>query len=200
MRARPPALAALAALALAACGGGTSNGGAAESAAEDPAAHGLELELEDARREVCPLAGGAVRLAVTIPEGFALARTPESCMVAEEQGEVPLFVTLSAVSVDDAGPEQLLGEPEGVLQWVRATALLGPEPSTVGEGETRLLGQTTVYHRVVGSPQGLGVRREVALMTVQQASHHVIVMAMYEPGDDRGRARALALLRGITTD
>ncbi|MFW5921299.1 MAG: hypothetical protein ACOCUS_05615 [Polyangiales bacterium] len=191
---RRPTLALAVALALVApaCGGGSESSPAAKTGGEK---HGVSFE--DTRREVCSLAGGSVRIVVSVPDGFALARAPESCMVAEEHGKIPSFVTISAIAVDDAGPEQKLGEPGGVLAWVEATGVLGEGVSQVGEGRTELLGADVGFVRVVGEPQGLGVRREVALMSTRQASHHVVVMAVYPPGDDAARERTMSLLEGI---
>jgi len=181
-------------LAAAACGGAAESTEPAQAGSKDTG-----LSLQDARREVCSLGGGSVRVVVSIPEGFALARTPEGCMVAEEHGRVPSFVTVSAIGVDEAGPEHELGEPDGVLAWVEATGLLGDDLARVGEGRTELLGSPVDYVRVVGEPQGLGVRREVALMSVRQTSYHVVVMVVYPPGDEPARARTMGLLEGISS-
>lgn len=188
-------LATVLALVAPACGGGSDSAGGPKTGGDTQG-----VSFDDARREVCSLADGSVRIVVAIPEGFALARAPESCMVAEEHGEIPSFVTVSAIATDDAGPEQKLGEPGGVLAWVEATGLLGTDVSQVGDGRAELLGAQVSFVRVVGEPQGLGVRREIALMSTEQASHHVVVMAVYPPGDETARGRTMALLEGITAE
>jgi hypothetical protein len=184
------------------CAAGTTTG--SQTNATAPTTGGAEAT--PAPTEPCTLAGGDVELAVPRPEGFAVGRSDQACVVAEEAKELPLFVTISAVKAGssdtndagDAGRARHLDEgPSGAVRWAKESGLFGESVRPIGERTVQVSGQTVRYPRLLGKPRGFGVRREVAVVVVPHGNYHLVVLAIYAPGNPAAHRRALELVAAV---
>lgn len=148
------------------------------------------------QRRVCRLAHGAVALSFPVPEGHALAVSPEVCMLMDEEAAGTFLISASAMPQGDRGPEALLDEnPDGVQRWAQRSGLFG-EVVPLAEGRVRVAGQRLRWYRMGGTPQGLGPS-EITLARLRRGGYNVVLMAVHPPGDEAGRTRALRTLRAI---
>lgn len=155
------------------------------------------IDAEQAvQRRVCRLAHGAVSLSFPVPEGHALAVSPEACMLMDEQAAHTFLISASALPQDDEGPEALLQEnPDGVLRWALRSGLFG-DARSLDEGRVRVAGRRLRWYRIEGTPQGLGPS-EVTLARLRRGGYNVVLMAVHPRGDEAERLRALRTLRAI---
>lgn len=161
-----------------------------------PAAQPTEAGPAPAPLEPCALAGGGILLRIPRPAGFAVARSPEACMVAEEGSELPFFYTVTAAAADDERAAAL-DAPGGLRAWAARSDLFEEPPRAVGEQELVVSGQSVQAVRLVGRPAGLSVPREVLAAVLRRGSLRIVVMAIYDPQDEGDRQRARSLLQAI---
>jgi hypothetical protein len=117
-------------------------------------------------------------------------------MVAEEEGEVPLFVSATAVERASPRAEPLSDGPDGLVSFVEEAGLLGAPLQRIGTAPVSVDERRRTAVRVIGSLPG-GIRREASLVEVPRGRYHVLLMAVYKPGDEDERARAHRLLRAV---
>jgi len=148
----------------------------------------------------CALAAGALTLYVPVPDGFALAVSPEACMLVDEASDSPVFLTFTAIPMDsDRAEDALLGAtPDGVRAWALATELLGPDARPHAEGRSLLFGEPAPYFVLRATPPGLEMTRDALLMSAPAGAEHVVILAVMPPDDEARREGLLSLVAAVT--
>lgn len=147
----------------------------------------------------CELAGGALRLELAVPDGYALLASPEACMLVDERAEDPRVIAFSAIPLASEEPADgaLEAEPDGVRRWVLEAGLLGDDAEAGGEGRAAIGGVTLDYFIVRATPPDLGTARDVLLFRHVLGQEQLIVMVFLPPDDAEARAALLDILASV---
>ena len=182
------------------------NGGIQNTAPASRPAAEAPPRPSDAERERCELLPGQVAVEIPRPEGFLF-----QCDLADGAArafggsmnpmEAEILLQAFGIASYDAGPEQLLNDPtDGARQWVMATGVLGPTARPTGSGTLEVNGGEERYFFITGRPLGMSARREVLVLRVSTVRHNIVLMALFAPGDESLRRRALALLSAVRVE
>lgn len=161
-------------------------GGAATTPTEPTAAPEPPTAMQPCALESAPLE-------VPVAEGWALASSPEGCLLVDETHEG------SALSIAALPQESELAAAleVDVRAFFRDSGVLGGDVRFVGRETVALLGEPTESHEFLTELEGLGTRSGLALARPVGPTWIVVVL-FHAPGDAETRAglvRALGATR-----
>lgn len=175
----------------------SSSGDQAQPAREE--ANTTAAQASNMPPQTCTIQG--IRLSVPVPEGYQLdLQGDDVCRIYSGTPEQsPLLFQIFAVSVRDAGPEQILNEEgDAARRWFLAIGIMGQAARPAGEGTTTVAGRQESYYRIVGQPRGLEGPRDALVLRLRQGDFNLVFGAIMRPGDSALQQTVLSMLSGIT--
>ncbi len=155
----------LLAIALAGCGGATTTQTETTPDPEPP------TTLQPCALESAPLR-------IPVAEGWALASSPEGCLLVDETHEGSAL-SIAALPQETEGAAAL---EEDVRGFFRDSGILGAEVRFVGRETVDLLGEPTEAHDFLAELEGLGTRSGLALARPLGPTW-LVVMLFHAPND-----------------
>ena len=146
-----------------------------------------------ATEQPCGLRGAP--LAVPVGEGWALASSPEGCLLVDEQRE-GVALTLAALPHDLEGVDLLQRDPR---TFFRDSGLLGADPRFVGRESVSLLGAATEAQAFVADLEGLGPRGGLAAAR-RIGPNWMVAILFHAPRDTGAREALVRALEATRTD
>lgn len=138
----------------------------------------------------CALEGGTLR--VPVAEGWALASSPEGCLLVDERQE-GTALSIGALPQEHEASAMLEADVRG---FFRESGLLGAEVRFVGRETLDLLGAPTEAHDFLAELEGLGARGGLALARPVGPTW-IVVMLFHAPNDGAAREGLVRALEAI---
>jgi hypothetical protein len=167
-------------LALAGCGGAATTSTETEPTTPPP----------PSTLQPCALAGGTLR--VPVAEGWALAASPEGCLLVDEAHEGSAL-SIGALPQEHEASAMLEADVRG---FFRDSGILGAHVRFVGRESVDLLGAPTEAHDFLAELEGLGPRGGLALARAVGPTW-IVVMLFHAPGDEETRAALVRALEAV---
>lgn len=131
------------------------------------------------QRARCASRDGQTRARWATPEGWRFEQSADACAtspgVASRTSSFTLIVMFAPR--DGGRVDQQLGAPEGASAWLRGTLEAGAR--AVEADRVVVAGAERPLWRVVGRISADRPEREVALVHLPEARHHVLILAQY---------------------
>lgn len=170
----------LLAIALAGCGGATTPTTETTPDPEPPST------LQPCALESAPLR-------IPVAEGWALASSPEGCLLVDETHEGSAL-SIAALPQETEAAAALEADVRG---FFRDSGVLGGEVRFVGRETVELLGQPTEAHEFLAELEGLGTRS--GLVSARPVGPTWLVVVLFHaPGDGDTRASMVQALEAVT--
>ncbi|MAQ18945.1 MAG: hypothetical protein CMN30_29630 [Sandaracinus sp.] len=141
----------------------------------------------------CELEGAPLR--VPVAEGWALASSPEGCLLVDETRD-GVALTLAALPHDLEGVDALGPDPRG---FFRESGLLGAAPRFTGREPVSLLGGSAEGQAFVAELEGLGERAGLAVAR-RVGPRWMVAIFFHAPGDDEAHGALVRALEATTPD
>lgn len=140
---------------------------------------------------------GSARLSIPVPLGYALAVSPEACVLVNEDARDAALISFAALDGHSAEGEAVLAGADGARDLMRASGLFGADTAPLDEPlEVRLFGRDSSAHGLRGRPQGLGPS-EIYVLSRERAGEALLVMLITPEDASELRAQLLTLLAGV---
>ena len=151
---------------------------------------------DDAPHRACVLED-QLRLEVPVPRGYALATSPQACVLVNESANDAALLSFASLPADGNDAEIILSTGDGARRWARGSGLLGTGATDVDEvRETPLFGHTSPAYGLLANPAGLGAS-EVLVLRAQRAGELLLVMVISPRGDEAHQRELLELLASV---
>lgn len=159
-----------------ACGGATTTQTEPTTEPEPPTA-----------MQPCALEGAPLQ--VPVAEGWALASSPEGCLLVDERHEGSAL-SFGALPLESELSARLEADVRG---FFRDSGVLGGGVRFVGRATVELLGEPTEAHEFVAELEGLGARSGVALARPVGPTW-IVGILFHAPDDEATRAALVGAL------
>jgi len=147
-------------------------------------------EPEPTALQPCALQSAPLR--VPVAEGWALASSPEGCLLVDETHEGSAL-SVAALPQETEAAAALEADVRG---FFRDSGILGAEVRFVGREPVALLGEPTEAHQFIADLEGLGTRSGLALARPMGPSW-LVVMLFHAPDDLETRQALVRALEAI---
>lgn len=138
----------------------------------------------------CALEGGTLR--VPVAEGWALASSPEGCLLVDERQE-GTALSIGALPQEHEASAMLEADVRG---FFRDSGILGAGVRFVGRESIDLLGAPTEAHAFLAELEGLGPRGGLALARPVGPTW-IVVMLFHAPSDRSARESLVSALEAV---
>jgi len=140
---------------------------------------------------------GTLRLSIPVPRGYALAISPQACVLVNESAQDAALLSFASMPVDGPEAEAMLGSEDGARVWAQASGLFGADAVPLDQAvPARLFGREVSAHGLAGQPAGLG-RSHILLLSARRAGELLLVMVIAPEDDDAHQAELLELLASV---
>ncbi|NOY91244.1 MAG: hypothetical protein GXP55_08540 [Deltaproteobacteria bacterium] len=151
---------------------------------------------DDAPRRACVLEG-SLRLRIPVPRGYALATSPQACVLVNESANDAALLSFASLPADGAEAEAILGTEDGARRWLRASGLVGTDASEIADPvELRLFARTRHAYGLQAQPASLGPS-DVFVLHARRAGELLVIMIISPRDDQAHRRELLELLAGV---
>ncbi len=151
---------------------------------------------DDAPRRACVLEG-SLRLRIPVPRGYALAASPQACVLVNEDAHDTALLSFASLPAEGAEAEAILGAEDGARRWLRASGLVGANTTNLDDGvDAQLFGRARRAYGLHAEPHGLGPS-EVLVLHARRAGELLLVMIISPEGDELHRRELLELLANV---
>lgn len=140
---------------------------------------------------------GSLRLRIPVPHGYALAISPQACVLVNEDANDAALISFASMPTDGAEAEAMLGSEDGARRWAQASGLLGTDTEALDDAlDARLFGRPARAYGLTGRPAGLGPS-EIYVLSRRRAGELLLIMLITPEHDTAHRAELLELLASV---
>jgi len=151
---------------------------------------------DDAPHRACVLED-SLRLEIPVPRGYALATSPQACVLVNEDAHDAALLSFAALPTGGPEAEAILGADDGARRWLRGSGLVGTDTSQIAEPvEARLFGHARRAYGLHAEPAGLG-SSDVLVLSSRRAGELLLVMIISPEGDEGHQRELLDLLASV---